>query len=336
MSQQLQQRPQQKFSVAIQGDGYKKLIANTLTDPKRAQRFVASVSSAVATNPALQECEPGSILSSALLGEALGLSPSPQLGQYYMVPFNKKGKQGTPDTKVAQFQLGYKGYIQLATRSGFYKKLNVLDIKAGELIHFDPLNEDLEIQLIEDEDERESAETIGYYAMFEYPNGFRKAIYWSKKKMLNHADKYSQAFNKEIYLKLQAGEEVKDAWKYSSFWYKSFDDMAFKTMLRHLISRWGVMSIEMTDAYTKDMAELKANGDYDYIDSTTAEPQQSNEPDAVILPMLSDEEFKAKQQPWFDAISGGKKTADQILTTLKSKYSLTEEQENLIHSWGQI
>lgn len=96
---QLQTKP--KFSIAIQTDAYKKLINNTLGDPKRASKFIASISSAVATNPQLQLCDAGSILSGALLGEALNLSPSPQLGQYYLVPFNDKQKG-----KVAQFQLG--------------------------------------------------------------------------------------------------------------------------------------------------------------------------------------------------------------------------------------
>ena len=152
------QRP--KFSVAIKTDTYKNLINNTLQDPKRAGRFIASISSAVAVNPALQECDAGTILSCALLGESLELSHSPQLGHYYMVPFNDKSRG-----KVATFILGYKGYIQLAIRSGQYKKLNVLAIKKGELIHYDPLSEEIEVSLIQDELERETAETIGYYAM---------------------------------------------------------------------------------------------------------------------------------------------------------------------------
>lgn len=96
--------------------------------------------------------------------------------------------------KEAQFQLGYKGYIQLAIRSGQYKKLNVLAIKDGELVRFDPLNEEIEVNLIDDEEVREEAKTIGYYAMFEYTNGFRKAMYWSKKKMEAHALKYSKGY----------------------------------------------------------------------------------------------------------------------------------------------
>lgn len=95
-----QQKP--KFSVAITTEGYRKLISNTLGDPDRAKRFIASISSAVATTPALQDCDAGSILCGALLGESLNLSPSPQLGQYYLVPFNDK-KQGI---KKAAFILG--------------------------------------------------------------------------------------------------------------------------------------------------------------------------------------------------------------------------------------
>lgn len=243
-----------KFSVAIQSDMYKNLINQTLGDKDRATRFIASISSAVATNQALQECDAGTILSGALLGESLNLSPSPQLGQYYLVPFNdsKKGY------KVAQFQLGYKGYIQLAIRSGQYKKLNVLAIKKGELIKYDPLNEEIEVSLIEDEEERENAETIGYYAMFEYTNGFRKSLYWSKSKMEKHALKYSKGYA---------------AHKGYTFWEKDFDGMAYKTMLRQLISKWGIMSIDMQQAVEKDMTAINTDGTYEYVD---------NEEDTII------------------------------------------------------
>lgn len=262
MSNQSQaQRP--KFSAMISTPGYQKLINNTIQDPKRAQRFVAAITSAVATNPALQECDPTTILSGALLGESLGLSPSPQLGQYYLVPYWNK-KKGCND---AQFQLGYKGYVQLALRSGYYKRLNVIAVKAGELIHYDPLTEDVEFKVIWNEEEREKAATVGYLAMFEYLNGFRKIIYWSKEKMLAHADKYSPAFSRDgqtikskngtyhkvSFADFEAGNYPKqDEWLYSSFWYKNFDAMAFKTMLRQLISKWGIMSIDLQTAFEQD------------------------------------------------------------------------------------
>ena len=124
---------------------------NNVIGGENGQRFISSIVSAVNNNHQLAECSNQSILSGALLGESLKLSPSPQLGQYYLVPFNDKQRG-----KVAQFQLGYKGYIQLAIRSGQYKKLNVLAIKEGELIKFNPLTEEIDVNLIENEDERES------------------------------------------------------------------------------------------------------------------------------------------------------------------------------------
>jgi recombination protein RecT len=325
MNHDIQTQAPKRFSVVIQGDAYKKLINNTLGDPKKSQRFVAAISSAVATNPLLQECEPGSILSAGLLGEALNLSPSPQLGQYYMVPYNNK-KTGA---KVAQFQLGYKGYIQLAVRSGYYKKITVLDIKEGELIKYDPLNEEIEVSLMDNELARESAKTTGYYAMFEYHNGFRKAMYWSKTKMESHADKFSTAFDLSIFKKLEAGEQVKDAWKYSSFWYKNFDDMAFKTLLRQLISKWGIMSIELQTAFEKDMGEIKADGGVNYIDN---EPSQT--PVAITsLPALTDEDFNDKKIDWQFAIETSLQTKDDVIAMAQSKYALSDEQLAVINSY---
>lgn len=258
MNEMVSQAQRPKFSVMISTPGYQKLINNTLKDPKRAQRFIAAITSAVAINPALQECDPATVLSGALLGESLGLSPSPQLGQYYLVPFNNT-KKGCKD---AQFQMGYKGYVQLALRSGYYKRLNVISVKAGELVYFDPLTEEIELNMIQDEDEREKTPTVGYLAMFEYLNGFKKTIYWSREKMVNHADRYSPAFSKNAtggkYPKVSfedycAGNFPKgDEWKYSSFWYKDFDGMAYKTMLRQLISKWGIMSIELQTAFEED------------------------------------------------------------------------------------
>ena len=263
----VQKKKQQKFSVAIQSDGYKNLINNTLGNPKKAERFVAAISSAVATNPDLQNCDAGSILSSALLGESLNLSPSPQLGQYYLVPFGGK----------AQFILGYKGYLQLAIRSGYYKKINVVAIKEGELVNFNPLEEEIEVKLIEDEEQRENANTIGYYAMFEYLNGFKKAMYWSKPKMEAHALKYSKGYAaKKGYTFWEKGEQ-------------GFDDMAFKTMLRQLISKWGIMSIDLQKAFEADIeAEQKESAEFvetetvdNFFDDETPEEVKQDE---VIQP----------------------------------------------------
>lgn len=224
---------------------------NSVIGGKDGQRFITAVVSAVNTNPMLQECSNQSILSAALLGESLKLSPSPQLGHYYIVPYKDKNRG-----MVGQFQMGYKGLIQLAIRSGQYKKLNVLAIKEGELVKFDALNEDIEVNLIEDEEKRENTPTVGYYAMFEYVNGFRKAIYWSRAKMERHALRYSKGYQ---------------AKKGYTFWEKDFDAMAYKTMLRQLISKWGIMSIDMISAVEKDMSVIQPDGSAVYVDN---EPEE--------------------------------------------------------------
>ena len=231
---------------------------------KNGDRFISSLLSAVQANPGLQTCTNSSLVSAAMLGQSLNLSPSPQLGQYYMVPFSDRKNGRT----VAQFILGYKGYVQLALRSGQYKKLNVLAIKEGELVKYDPLNEEIEVNLIEDEAGREKTPTVGYFAMFEYLNGFRKTMYWSKAKMEAHAEKYSKGYA---------------AHKGYTFWEKDFDSMAYKTMLRQLISKWGVMSIDMISAIDADEAVIQPDGTRDYVEigdeptveADAAEPQEA-------------------------------------------------------------
>lgn len=264
------------LTAYLSQDAVKKQI-NNVVGGKNGTRFISSIVSATQATPTLQECTNPSILSAALLGEALNLSPSPQLGQFYMVPFDNRKK----GCKEAQFQLGYKGYIQLAERSGYYKKLNVLAIKEGELIRYDPLDEEIEVELIDDDVIREETPAMGYYAMFEYENGFRKTMYWSKKKMMAHAEKYSPAFSrnggaKTLELLEQGKIPEKDLWKYSSFWFKDFDGMALKTMLRQLISKWGIMSIDLQKAIDKDMAVIQEDGSADYVENAADEIDNDN------------------------------------------------------------
>lgn len=249
------------FASFINQRAIQNRIAKTIGS-ERGQRFITAIVSAVNNNSSLAECTNDSIYSGALLGESLNLSPSPQLGHYYLVPFKDKEKG-----KVAQFQLGYKGYLQLAIRSGYYKKINVLDIKEGELIKYNPLDEEIEVNLIDNEEKREKTTTIGYYAMFEYTNGFKKTLYWSKNKMVEHAKKYSQGYRAD----LNKGTSY-------TFWSKDFDGMAFKTMLRQLISKWGIMSIEMQNAVEKDMGVINEDGTIDYVDNK----QQYDEQEEII------------------------------------------------------
>ena len=150
------------------------------------------------------------------------------------------------------------------------------------------MNEEIEVNLIEDEEAREEAPTVGYYAMFEYTNGFKKAMYWSKKKMEAHALKYSKGYK---------------AKKGYTFWEKDFDAMAYKTMLRQLISKWGIMSIDMQSAMDADMAVIHEDGTKDYVDMENDEnvvaDQEIHESEVSEEPQQVKEEVKSEQQQFF-------------------------------------
>lgn len=223
----------QGFAAMIKSDAVQKSLSGTLGDAMKAKTFTASLISAVSTNPQLRECDGMSIISAALLGESLKLSPSPQLGQIYFVPF-RDNKSGT--TK-ATFQLGWRGYYQLALRSGQYRNLDAVAVKEGELEDYNPITGEIKLNPISDPVAREHAKTIGYYAFFELTNGFKKQMYWSKEKMEQHALKYSMGYK---------------AKKGYTFWEKDFDSMALKTMYRQLIGKYGIMSIDMQKAYAND------------------------------------------------------------------------------------
>ena len=285
------------FSQVINSIPYQRMIANTLKDKNTANRFISSIVSTVATNPTLQDCTPKTVVAAALLGEGLKLSPSPQLGQFYMVPFKQKEKKDKNGNIIqeactnATFVLGYKGYVQLATRSGEYKHINAMPIKEGELIRYNPFDDDIELQYIDNEELRESLATVGYYAMFEYHNGFKKVLYWSKEKMISHASKYSPAFSAEGLKALESGKvPSNELWKYSSFWYKDFDGMACKTMLRQLISKWGLMSVEMQKAYNADGGIIGENGEVTFA-------EKDNEPEIIEQPADVVEVEPIQEQP---------------------------------------
>lgn len=243
------------FSTFMTSDAVKNKI-NQMIAGKDGAKFITSIVSLVSNNPAIAECEHSTILASALLGESLKLSPSPQLGHYYIVPFKDNDKSGNLKRIVATFQLGYKGYIQLAMRSGNYKDLDVIEIRDGEYLGKDKFTGKPKIEFIEDDDERENLPVVGYYAYFELLNGFKKSMYWSKAKMEAHAEKYSQAYRYDL----------KKGCSYS-YWSKDFDGMAFKTMLRQLISKWGIMSVEFQTAMSNDMAMIDENGQPQYVDN---------------------------------------------------------------------
>ena len=291
MNEQIMTAPGQKMSLsaAFATPTFQAAIHNALNDAGREKTFVSSIIAASTINPVLQECTPKSVLSAALVGESLKLCPSPQMGHYYFVPYESKVKDrngrdvmdenGRPvKQKSAQFQMGYKGYIQLALRSGQYRRINVLSIKKGELKKWDPLTEEIEVDLIEDEDVREQTETIGYYAAFEYLNGFRKAMYWSRSKMERHALRYSKGYA---------------AKKGYTFWEKDFDAMAYKTMLRQLISKWGIMTVDMQMAFEQDVDIIQNDdGSTTVVSGYDDSPAAADYTDAAVdAPEAAPEEY---------------------------------------------
>lgn len=266
------------FSTFMASDAVKNKI-NEMIGGKDGQRFITSIISAVSANPSLAECDHSTILSAAMQGEALKLSPSQQLGHYYLVPYRDNNLKRT----VAQYQIGYKGYIQLAMRSGQYRDLDVIEIREGEYKGKDKFTGKPVIEFIEDDDERENMPVIGYFAYFELLNGFRKSLYWSKAKMEKHALQYSKGY---------ASDRRNN--KAYTFWSKDFNGMAFKTMLRQLLSKWAVMSIDMQTAMTTDMTVIDAEGSYRYVDNEEEQiPDEKPEEQYATVPL---EEEKPKEE----------------------------------------
>lgn len=258
MANEIQTVTKQGINTYLQSDAVKKNVISVVGE-KDSQRFISSVVSAVQTNPALQECTNASILSAALLGQSLNLPQSPQLGMFYFVPYKNKDKGVTE----AQFQISYKGLINLAIRSGQYKKINAVEVKEGELISYNPFEDSYELKPETDFKKREQLPTIGYYGFFELLNGYRKELYWSKEEMESHAKRYSASY--------------RNGWN-SSIWKTDFTKMALKTIIRQLISRYGIMSVEMQSAYTSDQAVLDENGNPNYVDNVADAPVKGVDP----------------------------------------------------------
>lgn len=249
-----------KLSTYLANTKIRDMLENTLSDKKLCNRFVADLTSAASANPELQKCEKGSVVSAALMAASLNLSISPSLGLAYIVPFYDKEIKGLK----AAFIPGYRAYLQLAMRSGYYKLINAIEVREGEYLGLDPENAMPRFRFISKDEERLSKPVVGYMACFQYLNGYYMVIYSSKESMINHADTYSPAFSKNAtkgktpkvsYEDYLAGKVPPDEmWKYSSYWYKDFDKMAIKTMIRRLIKNWGIMSIELQSLFDADEA----------------------------------------------------------------------------------
>lgn len=200
----------------MNSEDIKRRFTEVLKD--KAPQYMSSIINLVNGDTNLMECDQMSVIASCMVAATLDLPVDKNLGYAWVIPYKKK----------ATFQLGYKGYIQLALRTGQYKAINVIDVHEGELKLWNPLTEELVI----DFDSKKSDAIVGYAGYFELLNGFRKSVYWSKDKIEAHKKKFSK----------------------SDFgWNNDYNAMAQKTIIRNMLSKWGILSIEMQKAYSEDL-----------------------------------------------------------------------------------
>ena len=231
------------FSAVIGSPNYQRMLETAISDPKRRSTFVSSLISAVNTQPLLKNCTPDSIIAAALPFVSFDFKFG--VGWAYIIPYGDK----------AQFQMGAKGYLQLAMRSGQYKELDTIEVRQGEFRGRDESTGKPKFLFITDDDAREDLPIIGYLAYFELLNGFKGSVYWPKERVMKHARRYSRAFDPSLFKKYETYEQTgegltKDELRMcSSPWYSNFDEMAEKTVLKQLLSKKGVLSVELVKAF---------------------------------------------------------------------------------------
>jgi recombination protein RecT len=223
---------------------------------KRAPQFMTSIVNLYSSDPVLQKCEPMSVISAAMIAATLDLPIDKNLGYAWIVPYGNK----------AQFQLGYRGYIQLALRTGQYKSINVIEVYEGELKKWNRLTEELEI----DFDAKKSDVVVGYAAYFELVNGFRKTVYWTKEQVEKHRQKHSKSGHS---------------------WKENYDAMAMKTVLRNMLAKWGILSIEMQNAFNEDEKEVRE------VKDITNEVQEAEYIEAEVFEVPEEEQPKEEEKP---------------------------------------
>lgn len=240
----------------------------------KAAGFLTSLINTTNGNAQLQQADPNSILKAGAIAATLDLPIDPNLGFAYIVPYNNKGKN------EAQFQMGYKGFVQLAIRTGQYKRINVTELYEGQFESYDPITDELKYNL----DNRLSDEITHYVAYFQTINGFEKYNVMSKEEIENHAKKFSKTYSYK-----------------GSSWQTNFNTMAKKTVLKLLLSKFGILSIEMQTAQKADQAVIrefdKNNIEVEYVDNEnnvndTVDEIVINESDTANENNSDDEELK--------------------------------------------
>lgn len=236
---------------------------------KKAPQFMASIVNVVSASPQLKACDANSVMAAAFVAASFDLPIDSNLGFAALVPYKKSFKDKETGQwykkDLAQFQMMYKGFIQLAIRTGQYEKMNCSEVYEDEILSYNPITGECEfVTDFSKTHQRENGETgkiVGYYGWFRLCSGFTKELYMSKGEVTNHAKKYSQSYRYDL-----------NDNKTSSKWSTDFDAMAKKTVIKMLLSKWGILSVEMQRAITDDQKTFDEDGNGDYGD---------NQPDVI-------------------------------------------------------
>lgn len=273
--------PLKQFNMFIANPRTQDYLSTVLAEKKAS--FVNNLTALVSNNAALQVCKPDTLMFASLKATALDLPLDQNLGFAYVLPYkdNKKG------VTLAQFQMGYKGFVQLALRTGQFKTLNATDVREGELVGEDFVTGDLTFKKAEN---RESLPIIGYVAYMRLLNGFEKYLYMTVAEMKAHALRYSQTYKNKF-----------------GNWVENFDAMAKKTVIKLLLSKYAPLSVEMRDAIKADQSVLNDKGDASYVDNM---PDDQPQPEASES--AKEKAMKVKEQvEAMKARRGGKVVEDE-------------------------
>lgn len=255
MANEIQVYNLRTFNETITSPRTQKYLTELLHE--RKGQFVSNLTALVANNANLQECEPYTLMFAALKATALSLPIEPSLGMAHVIPYKNK-KRGVTE---AQFQLGYKGFQQLALRTGQYKAINTTDVREGELKKRNRLTGEITFEFIEDDKVRLETPIIGYVNYFKLLNGFESILYMSKDEMEAHAQQYSQTYR-------STNQYIKE----QSRWTLDFDSMAKKTVIKLNLSKNGVLSTELQEAIIADQSVMREENSYDYADNDGTDP----------------------------------------------------------------
>lgn len=268
--------------------------------------FISSVLSVVSSNQSLANADQNSIYTAALMAASLDLPINQNLGLAYIVPYNAKQSDGTYK-QMAQFQLGYKGFLQLAQRSGQFKTINSTDVREGEILSWDRMSGEITFDWIQDSKERLSKKVVGYLSYFKLLNGFENSLYMTVEEIEAHAKKYSQTYKKFG----------------TGLWKDEFDGMAKKTVTKLNLSKNAPLSIEMQKAVTSDQAVIK-NDKFVTEETVDVETQYvDNEDVALDVNAVNETKERERTKVWIE-------NAESIDDLQKCLPAISDDDEELV------